>query len=194
MSNAKILTIIVVGLLLTPTADAARCKYQVNDTDKFTKVLTRWTKWNPLMSEWHFSRIHHVPFVSVHSVDDDAHLLVKVESYIQQMHPPDELYLENYFVVWEGTPLLIIMEDESVVELHALEDVRASTQTSGDDVDGFKTSGTAVLKYSLSDATREALAAQPAKTLRIITHSEEYEFEVQKKSVNDIAVAVECGA
>jgi len=127
-------------------------------------------------------------------VDDEVHLLVKVESLIQQNHPPDELYLENYFVVWEGTPLLIIMEDASVVELHAVEEVRAGTHTSGDDEAGYKTTGTVVMKYALSEATKTALSAQPVHTIRIITDSEEYEFEVHKKSVNDIATAVECGA
>jgi hypothetical protein len=192
MNTSKALIIIIAGLLFAQTASAAGCKYQENETDKFTKVTTRWTKWNPLMSEWHFSRIHHIPYVSVHSVDGDAVLMIKVVTFIQEKSPPDEFYLEEYFVVSEGAPLLIMMEDETIIELPALNNVRAGTQSSGDAEDGYKTTGTAIIKYPLDDATKSALTDQSVNTIRISTDNSDYDFEIHKKSVDDFATAVTC--
>jgi hypothetical protein len=192
MSIVRALIMITASLLMGQIADAASCKYQENDTDKFTKVVTRWTKWNPLMSEWHFSRIHHIPYVSVHSVDGDAQLLIKFETFIQEKNPPDEIYLQEYLVISEGAPLLIMMADDSILELPALNNVRAGTHTSGDDVDGYKTTGIGIIKYPLDDATKDALLEQSAKTIRITTDYDHYDFEIHEKSVHDFATAVRC--
>ena len=198
MNNARGLLLVIAVLLLGQTANAAGCKYQENETDKFTKVTTRWTKWNALTSTWHFSSTHHVPYVSVYTVNDDAHLLLKIETFIQKKHPPNAMYLDEYLVVSEGAPLLLMMNDGTILELPALNNVRAATHTavdpaSGDDsVTMYRTTGTAVIKYPLDDATKKALAGQSVSTIRVTTDNSEFDFEIHKKSVNDFAAAVEC--
>ena len=198
MNSTRALLLVIAVLLSGQSANAAGCKYQENETDKFTKVVTRWTKWNALTNTWHFSKTHHVPYVSVYSVDDDDQLLLKIETFIQERYPPDEIYLEEYLVVSRGAPLLIMMKDETILELPALNNVRAGTHTaedpgSGDDsVTMYRTTGTAVIKYPLDDATKKALAEQPVSTIRVMTDNSNFDFEIHKKSVNDIAAAVEC--
>ena len=198
MNNARGLLLIIAVLLLGQTANAAGCKYQENETDKFTKVTTRWTKWNALTSTWHFSSTHHVPYVSVYAVNDDTHLLLKIETFIQKKHPPNANYLDEYLVVSEGAPLLLMMKDGTILELPALNNVRAATHTavdpaSGDDsVTMYRTTGTAVIKYPLDDATKKALAGQSVSTIRVTTDNSEFDFEIHKKSVNDFAAAIKC--
>ena len=198
MNSARGLLLIIAVLLLGQTANAAGCKYQKNETDKFTKVVTRWTKWNALTSTWHFSSLHHVPYVSVYTVNDDAQLLLKIETFIQKKYPPDEIYLDEYLVVSEGAPLLLMMKDGTILELLALNNVRAATHTavdpgSGDDsVTMFRTTGTAVIKYPLDDATKKALAGQSVSTIRVTTDNSEFDFDIHKKSVNDFAAAIKC--
>ena len=63
MNSTRTLLFIIAVLSSGQSASAADCKYQENETDKFTKVVTRWTKWNALTSTWHFSKTHHVPYV-----------------------------------------------------------------------------------------------------------------------------------
>lgn len=198
MNSTRALIIIIAVLLLGQTANAAGCKYQQNETDKFTKVVTRWTKWNPLTSTWHFSSTHHIPYVSVYSVDGDAHLLLKIETFIQKKYPPDELYLDEYLVVSEGAPLFITMADETILELPALNNVRANTHTAEDRDSGpdavtmYRTTGTAIIKYPLDDATKDALAGQSINVIRVTTDNSNFDFDVNKKSVNDFATAVKC--
>jgi len=198
MNMARGLLLVIAALLVGQTASAAGCKYQKNETDKFTKVLTRWTKWNPVMSTWHLSKIHHIPYVSVYSVDDDAQLLLKIETLIQEKYPPDELYLEEYLVVSEGAPLQIVMQDETTIELAALKKVRAITRTQEDISGGpdsdtmFRTTGTAIIHYPLDDAAKIALAGQSVRSISMTTDNSNFDFEIHKKSVDDFAAAVKC--
>jgi len=198
MKGARGLFLAIAVLLLGQAANAAGCKYQKNETDKFTKVVTRWTKWNALTSTWHLSSIHHVPYVSVYTVDEDAQLLLKIETFIQKKHPPDEIYLEEYLVVSEGAPLLLMMKDGTIMELPALNNVHEATHTAVDPASGadsvtmFRTTGTAVIKYPLDDATKKALAGQSVSTIRVTTDNSEFDFEIHKKSVNDFAAAIKC--
>jgi len=91
-----------------------------------------------------------------------------------------------------------MMKDETILELPALNDVRAATHMaedmgSGDDpVTMYRTTGTAVINYPLDDATKKALAEQPVSTIRVTTDNSNFDFEIHEKSVNDIAAAVEC--
>lgn len=198
MNSTRAILLVIAVLLTEQTASAAGCKFQENNTDKFTKVVTRWTKWNPLTSTWHFSKTHHVPYVSVYSVDDDDQLLLKIETFIQEKYLPDEIYLKEYLVVSKGAPLLIMMKDETILELPALNNVRAGTHTvedpgSGDDpVTMYRTTGIAVIKYPLENATKKALIEQPVKMIRVTADNSNFDFEIHKKSVNDFAAAVEC--
>lgn len=198
MSRTGTIVFIIAVLLTGQTAGAADCKYQKNETDKFTKVVTRWTKWNPVTSTWHLSKIHHVPYVSVYTVDDDAQLLIKIETLIQEQTPPDELYLEEYLVITEGAPLLIVMEDGNTIELPALNYVRAVTHTEEDMAEGpdsvtmFRTTGTAIIKYRLHDAAQSALAGQSVRSISVTTDNSNFDFEMHKKSVDDFATAIKC--
>lgn len=190
----RLVLVLTAVSLLGQTAHAAKCRYQENSTDKFTKVVTRWTKWNPVMSTWHFQRRHHVPHVSAHYHDGEVDLLIKVASMIQEKEPPDPQYLDEYMVVSAGAQLLVKFQDESMIRLRASRDARAKVYTEGDDESGYRSTGEVVLHYPLDEGSIAALWEQPVIWIRLSTEYKAYEFEIHKRSVNDFGSAVRCAA
>lgn len=189
--------LLVLVLFASQSTDAAGCKYQHNETDKFTKVVTRWTEWNPIAPTWGFSRVRHTPYISIHSVDDEVVLLLKIDLLRQEKQAPDMDELENFLVVSEGAPLFITLADGTLLELPALEDVRAWTNTTwpgenDPESNLYVTTGSGTLKYPLDAADLEALAGQPASKVSVTTDNGSFDIEVHKKSVNDFMTATNC--
>ncbi len=197
MKNVIATLFVIAGLLSVQNATAAGCKYQVNSTDKFTKVVTRWTKWDPLKHGFTRSFRDHSPFISVYSLDGEAELRLKIESFKQQKEAPDITELKDIIVVPKGAPLLVIMEDKSITELPAKREMRndAYVVAPGDHPSGtdlYTIKATSIIEYALDASTMEALASQPATSLWITTAEDYIDFEIHKKSLGDFKTAVEC--
>lgn len=179
-------------------AAAADCKYQENVTDKFTKVVTQWTKWNELMNGWTRNFRDYSPIISVHSVDGNVQLLLKIEYFIQESKEPAGIEIEDVIYVLEGAPLLIMMADKSVTELLSMSEVRTDAyvvppeEQHSHDSNMYYTKAVAVIKYALDDETMKALSSQPAKKLRLTMANKNLDFDVHKKSVDDIRSALKC--
>lgn len=179
-------------------AAAADCKYQENVTDKFTKVVTQWTKWNELMNGWTRNFRDYSPIISVHSVDGNVQLLLKIEYFIQESKEPAGIEIEDVIYVLESAPLLIMMADKSVTELLSTSEVRTDAyvippeEQHSHDSNMYYTKAVAVIKYALDDETMKALSSQPAKKLRLTMANKNLDFDVHKKSVDDIRSALKC--
>ncbi len=179
-------------------AAAADCKYQENVTDKFTKVVTQWTKWNELMNGWTRNFRDYSPIISVHSVDGNVQLLLKIEYFIQESKEPAGIEIEDVIYVLESAPLLIMMADKSVTELLSTSEVRTDAyvvppeEQHSHDSNMYYTKAVAVIKYALDDETMKALSSQPAKKLRLTMANKKLDFDVHKKSVDDIRSALKC--
>lgn len=185
-------------LLSGQNAVAAGCKYQVNSTDKFTQVLTQWTKWNALMHGFSQSLRDHSPFISVYSVDGEAELQLKIESFTQQMKEPGLIELDDYIYVLEGAPLLVMMADGTVTKLLAKNEVRndayvvAPEDNTSVDTNLYWIKATTVIKYALDADIKKALASQPATKIRLTMANSNLDFEIHKKSLDDFKLAVQC--
>jgi len=179
-------------------AAAADCKYQENVTDKFTKVVTQWTKWNELMNGWTRNFRDYSPIISVHSVDGNVQLLLKIEYFIQESKEPAGIEIEDVIYVLESAPLLIMMADKSVTELLSTSEVRTDAyvippeEQHSHDSNMYYTKAVAVIKYALDDETMKALSSQPAIKLRLTMANKDLDFDVHKKSVDDIRSALKC--
>ena len=179
-------------------ADAADCKYQTNEHDLFTKVLTQHTKWNALTSSWMATFRKYGASISVIAIDGDARLLLKMQYYDDTETAPSEFEMEDVFFVPEGAPLLIAMEDKSVVKLPAISEVRQNAYSiAPEDQDGdvkrWAIRATVIIEYALSESAIEALASQPATKFRItMADDESAEVDIHKKSFSDFKTAAEC--
>lgn len=179
-------------------AAAADCKYQENVTDKFTKVVTRWTKWNELMNGWTRNFRDYSPIISVHSFDGDVQLLLKIEYFIQESKEPAGIEIEDVIYVLEGAPLLIMMADKSVTKLLSMSEVRTDAyvvppeEQFSHDSNMYFTKAAAVVKYALDEETMKALSSQPAIKLRLTMANKDLDFDVHKKSVDDLRSAIQC--
>ncbi len=179
-------------------ADAADCRYQTNSTDKFTKVVTQWTKWNELMSGWTRNFRRYSPIISVHAIDGEVQLLLKIEYFRQKKDSPALKDYEDVIYVVEGAPLLIMMADNSIIKLLALSEVRTDAYTispeeqQSHDSNMYYTKATAVIKYALDAGAVEALTRQSAARLRLTMVRDDFDFEIHKKSVDDLSSAVRC--
>ena len=188
----------IVTLVGAQNAAAADCKYQENVTDKFTKVVTQWTKWNELMNGWTRNFRDYSPIISVHSVDGNVQLLLKIEYFIQESKEPAGIEIEDVIYVLESAPLLIMMADKSVTELLSTSEVRTDAyvippeEQHSHDSNMYYTKAVAVIKYALDDETMKALSSQPAIKLRLTMANKDLDFDVHKKSVDDIRSALKC--
>ena len=193
MKNLWVFILVLLALVGPQDAAAAGCKYQTNDTDKFTKVVTRWTKWNELMNGWSRNFREYSPIISVHSFDGDVHLLLKIEYFLQKSKPPADIATEDVIYVLEAAPLLIMMADDSVTQLHAISESRTNAHVGQQDDQGmYFTTAAAVIKYALDEESIKALSSQPAMKLRLTMANGDLNFDVHKKSVDDLRLAIQC--
>jgi len=179
-------------------AAAADCKYQENVTDKFTKVVTRWTKWNELMNGWTRNFREYSPIISVHSLDGDVQLLLKIEYFIQGTKEPVDIEIEDVIYVLEAAPLLIMMADKSVTKLLSMGEVRTDAyvvppeEQRSVESNMYYTRAAAVIKYALDEETMKALSSQSATKLRLTMANKDLDFDVHEKSVDDLSLAIRC--
>jgi len=180
------------------SAAAADCKYQENVTDKFTKVVTRWTKWNELMNGWTRNFREYSPIISVHSFDGEVQLLLKIEYFIQKSIEPSGIEIEDVIYVLEAAPLLIMTADKSVTTLLSMNEVRTDAyvippeEQHSHDSNMYYTKAAAVIRYALDEETMKALSSQPAIKLRLTMANKDLDFDVHEKSVDDLRSAIQC--
>lgn len=107
---AQLLQIVaaIVLLALTTVADAAtsQCKYQENSADKFTKIKTVRTKWNPLLNPWSEAFRDHSAFISIKSIGDELQLQIKIDSPRRSNAEPSDEELQHTYVISVGALVL----------------------------------------------------------------------------------------
>jgi hypothetical protein len=105
--------------------------------------------------------------------------------------------LQDVIVVLEGAPLLILMADDSIVELIATHDVRKSAYSLAPedhdfDTDKYTVRAAANIEYALPPEAIAALKSQNATDLRITAANRSFDIEVNKKSFEDFQNAFAC--
>jgi len=160
-----LLTIVIV--LTSVGAGAAECKYKKNELDPFTDekiVLTKWKTFRPTGNQavnhgWMAGAIEHGKIFLA--------LRIGLVGYHTQPTVP------------EGGKLLILMADDSIVELAAYEPVKLS-------------SWSAVVKYELDENTLAALTAQGTTDVRVSTKHDEHDFSFGRKPTTRMQFVLGC--
>jgi hypothetical protein len=135
-------------------ANAASCKYDVNEIDLFTKEKLVQTEWQEISSEADNElftskmKTNHKATLFVAGVreGDQRFVAVKLDLYNKRAGQPTNKRagqptnadLRDAFFVTKGSPLTITFADGSEIVLHAKKDVRATTRNGIviDSVDG----------------------------------------------------------
>jgi hypothetical protein len=174
---------------------AKKCSFEVDNVDKFTKVETRRTWWEGIDTfEVEFSGKRLV-YVAGLKVDDDVFLAVKYEFRTRWKEPRDPTNHEmaTTIVIPRGSPLLILLDNDSLIELAASESASVHSSLVYDEGRRFIKSA-ATVRYALDEQTALTLTQHKATDVRLVHRDGEYDVEVGKKSVNDIKKAVRCAA
>jgi hypothetical protein len=154
-------------LLTSVGAGAAECKYKKNELDPFTDekiVLTNWKTFRPTGNQavnhgWMAGAIEHgKTFLA---------LRIGLVGYHTQPTVP------------QGGKLLILMADDSIVELAAYDSVKL-------------TSWSVVVKYELDENTLAALTDQGTTDIRVSTRYDEHDFSFGKKPTTRMQFVLGC--
>lgn len=184
-------------LLASQSTIAASCKYEQDSIDKFTKVRTLVTKPNRLtnMGSGFFGGF--VAYVSARSEGKLSSLSIQLKLFDDQEDMPEYYELEDKIIVPAGSTLLVMMADETIVELATEREVRADTSydppgTKTNPSTFYATETAATIQYALNADAVLTLVAQNATNLRVHTTNSDYDIEISKKSRGDIRQAVMC--
>jgi len=196
------LTLFVTALLLANgTAHAAKCKFQTDSTDKFTKVRTLQTRWDPLESFFNdlgkTSGTTLTSYVSTWHKAGNTNLVIRIDlSRYSKRRPPD-YELQDAIVIPEGARLMVMMADESVLVLYLKNEIRINSsaippETGTNITEKYVIDTTAYIHYPLDTETMTALTSQNATNLRVEAVDKNYDIEIHKKSFGDLKKAIEC--
>jgi hypothetical protein len=185
-------------IVAAPLAHAEECRYEDNRTDDFTgeKILT--TKWKLFHSATNVSRFAAAAGVTEGDSDFLAIKRVRKEILAYDLYGDE---LRNRFVVPKDARLLILLADDTVVELAAHKEVtgvsRSSSANSQLTEDSelkirYRIETIAVVRYPLDDDSYAALTSQPATHVRLSAIDGDHDFKVDKKLTDEIQKALLC--
>lgn len=183
--------LLVASLCFVSQSHAADCSYEVDSVDKFTKVQTRQTWWDSLgrLNQEIFGDTQ--GYVAGMTIDDERFLGFKLTFEWSRKREPTPYELNTAIVVPPGSPLFVLLQDESVVELIAGSDAQVRSDyvyESGK----YRVETTAIMRYLLNDESADALLAQKATDIRLVYQGGQYDMEIGDKSKGDIRQAVRC--
>ncbi len=159
--------IVTIFLFASAAASADECKYKKNEADPFTRekiVLTKWKHFRPTGNEavnygWMAGAIEHgKKFLA---------LRIGLVGYYGQPTVP------------EGGKLLILMADDTIVELAAYELVKL-------------TSRNVIVRFELDSETLQALIAQGTTDIRLSTIEDEHDFSFGNKPTGRMQYVLGC--
>lgn len=160
---------IALGLILLASAvSAADCKYKENKLDSFTKqkvVLTKWKAFRPTGNQ----AVNHGWMAG--AVKGDKTFLALRIGVVGYGGPP--------MSVLEGASLLVLMADDSVVELAAYEEVWIENSS-------------VVIHYELNAETMAALTAQGTSDIRVTTNHGDHDFNFGNKPTDRMQFVLGC--
>lgn len=189
---------IILIMVAAPVAHAEKCKYNENRIDDFTGEKKLSTKWNLFHSAISVNR-----FAEAAGITEGDSNYLAIRTINEELLGYD-LYgdeLRNRFVVPEGATLLILLADDTVVELAADKEVTAVSRSSSGNSQltesseleiRYKIKTTAVIKYRLDASSYAALTSQAATHLRLSSNSGDHDFKVHKKLTGEIQNALLC--
>lgn len=198
---AAIIALAVPAILASNGAAAANCKFQQDETDKFTKVRTLWTRSDGLEALFGASNETAdgdlISFVSAYSRDGDMNLMLKISLSSYHKRRPLSQELKGVMDIPAGSRLLIMMADETIVTLFSASGIKKdayliSPSAPGNITDTYIKEYGATIRYALDAETSEALTSQDATNVRVEAADTRYDIKIHKKSSGDIKKVIKC--
>ena len=176
---------------------AASCKFQDNTEDLFAGVTIVRTKWDRISPNWEKPLEKYIGYVSASTEGEDTFLSVRIRHLEQARFKPTKDELANALVVPKGAELVVIMADKTIVALPAAalaegETVIHSPYSKSYNSDDYIVITNADVKYEVDAAAAEALLAQDATIMRMVTTASHHDIPIHKRSLDGIKNAITC--
>ena len=189
-------------VLRAEAALAAKCSFREDTNDFFSGAPTLRTKWDEIAasalgnSDGLASDARQVlGILSAVQESGVPRLEVKLRFVNRSVFLPTKAELDASFAVPKGAALEVTLADGTVVDLPAIESVKAWTEIAypyeAGNADYF-TYVHATIQYELSDSSMSTLGAQNASAVRVHGEGNFKDITVPKKGVKHIKEAVHC--
>ena len=205
MNRHLIVTIVALFLAAGSAANAASCKFEVNEIDLFTKqhlITTEWYSMTSVMSKAMLSikfeneetSIIHVAAVRE---GDQTSLALRIKVSDETNIPITNEDLRDALYVAQGSPLTITLADKSTIVLYAGKNVRGTTRSSS----GGSVNSSIVVLYPLGASELDALLEQNVRKISIAATSGRFayldsngriSYKTNKKGRDRFIEALEC--
>jgi hypothetical protein len=177
-------------MLTAQDAFAAKCYFRPDTNDFFSSVLTTRTAWD-----------NNVPSYSAVQEEGTRWLEIVVSYAKQHEFLPTEDELGRAIRIPKGTTVDVTLADGTVIKLPAMDTVQAATEIRypyEGGSDNYRRAVSATVRYSLSDASIDALSQQTASKVHINGENSSGEEDVwvdmniPKRGLKQIQESVSC--
>ena len=192
-----VITTAVLMLLGNGPVLAATCKYQDNTEDLFAGVTIVRTKWDRISPNWEKAFEKYIGYVSASTEGEDTFLRVRIRHLEKSRFKPTKDELANALVVPEGAELSVVMADKMIVSIPSVglvegKSVVHSPYSKTYNSDDYIVVTNADVKYKVDMAAAEALVAQDATIMRMVTNACHHDIPMHKNSLDGIKKAITC--
>ena len=180
-------------LLVCATANAAKCKFETDTTSALTGEKVQWTKWED------FKLINtQVGYLAAVAEGDQKYLALQVVTFDYRPDRPTKQDLDTAMVIPAGSKLMLLMTDDSVVEVQTDEEVIGDSEIHApgtfhnDMTSDFMVKTYTVVKYPLNADALAELTANGVMTLRQTTSEGDRDYTISEKRADTLQEAFAC--
>lgn len=195
----RTLTLLVLGMtcvLSRPVGAVDNCKYERHGVDSFTKQMVAETKWKSFRTFG--NQVENHGWMAARSEDGKQYLGLKIVVVDHDSAMPERTNLhENRLLIPRDAKLLILLADDTILELAASAEARGKSdfrvpdsRKSNPDTHVVRT--TAIAWYELTADARDALLAQGATDIRLSASDRDHDFTFGKKPTDRIQFVLGC--
>jgi hypothetical protein len=195
----RILTLLVLGMtcaLSTPAGAADKCKYERHGVDSFTKQMVAETKWKSFRTFG--NQVENHGWMAARSEGGKQFLGLKIVVVDHDSAMPERENLhENRVLIPKDAKLLILLADDTILELAASAEARGKSDFRVPDSrksnpDTYVVRTTAIAWYELTADTRDALLAHGATDIRLSASDRDHDFTFGDKPTDRIQFVLGC--
>lgn len=193
------LTLLILGItfaLGSPAMADDKCKYEKHGVDSFTKQMVAETKWKSLQK--FFDNQDNRGWTAARSEGGKQYLGLKIVVVDRDSTMPERANLhENRVLIPQGAKLLILMADDTILELAASAKARGKSDFRVPDSrtghpETYVVETTTVVWYELTADTRDTLLAQGVTDIRLSASDRDHDFAFGKNQTDRIQYVLGC--
>lgn len=202
-------SIAAAALCSCSTAFAADCSATSNSIDLFTKQRVVATDWEQMTKDVSDKYKHPKGFVAALRNGNQKYILIRIRTWDESPAflrsssgpVPSDNFLYNAVVANEGSKLLLLLADETVIELHTDRPIRGIANSAGVASSNYSNGGyrdtydirvTTTLRYELDEDAYAALTSYPVKNIRLSTNGRDHDFLLRKEPFGGVNRAIAC--